>query len=260
MKSAEPLPETLFYDTKITCNALGHYFFVLPLPLDDALDQIERGPRGIYIDPGIKNFATGFDPDGQVVTWGKMDVVRIGRLLRYSGKLAQKIAVEKKKSCKKKAKRMQKALLRANLRIRNLVSEMHKKLCLYLVQNYTHVYIPRMNFHNFKKLSRVQKARMAAFRHCAFLDRLQNKTREYMRTKVYEVTEEYTSKTCTRCGVLDPNLRNKNVFDCKHCHTIVDRDMNGARNILLKTVCGWSTNTASGEHHGVPLDFASPAR
>ena len=47
--------------------------------------------------------------------------------------------------------------------------------------------------------------------------------------------ESYTSKTCGRC-----NHRNKigvaKVFECKFCDYATDRDVNGARNILRKTL------------------------
>ena len=50
------------------------------------------------------------------------------------------------------------------------------------------------------------------------------------------VTEEYTSKTCGNCGCLDHKLGNKDIFECLNCNLIIDRDTNGARNILLKNI------------------------
>ena len=45
--------------------------------------------------------------------------------------------------------------------------------------------------------------------------------------------EEYTSKTCDRCGILN-NVGSRDVFSCSSCGLIVDRDVNGARNIVIK--------------------------
>jgi putative transposase len=51
--------------------------------------------------------------------------------------------------------------------------------------------------------------------------------------QVVEVTEEYTSKTCTKCGRINQKLGGSKVFRCG-CGMVLDRDFNGARNILLK--------------------------
>ena len=47
-------------------------------------------------------------------------------------------------------------------------------------------------------------------------------------------TEEYTSKTCTNCLKINYNLGSDKTFKCPNCSLIIDRDVNGARNILLK--------------------------
>jgi putative transposase len=51
---------------------------------------------------------------------------------------------------------------------------------------------------------------------------------------VDEKEEYYTSKTCTKCGNIDYNLGNKNEYKCKKCDIILERDCNGARNIMLR--------------------------
>ncbi|WP_322111932.1 zinc ribbon domain-containing protein, partial [Aerosakkonema funiforme] len=41
-----------------------------------------------------------------------------------------------------------------------------------------------------------------------------------MRTKIrklIDVTEEYTSKTCTRCGQVHPKLGGSQLFHCPEC-------------------------------------------
>ena len=54
-------------------------------------------------------------------------------------------------------------------------------------------------------------------------------------TKLVIVTEEFTSKTCSCCGTLHHNLGRSKVFKCPSCRRTMDRDENGARNILLKS-------------------------
>ena len=71
--------------------------------------------------------------------------------------------------------------------------------------------------------------------HYKFMERLQFQAQK-RNCKVINVTEEYTSKTCGRCGNLNNKLSNKDIFKCNHCHLVIDRDINGARNILLKNL------------------------
>ena len=48
-----------------------------------------------------------------------------------------------------------------------------------------------------------------------------------------EINEAYTTKTCTRCVYLN-EVGRKRKIKCSFCELIIDRDFNGARNILLK--------------------------
>ena len=50
-----------------------------------------------------------------------------------------------------------------------------------------------------------------------------------------EVTEEYTSKTCTKCGKISDKCRNR-LKECENCGYKINRDINGARNILIKNI------------------------
>ena len=44
----------------------------------------------------------------------------------------------------------------------------------------------------------------------------------------------YRSKTCGFCGYIHKKLGGSKVFSCPQCKTKLDRDINGARNILLR--------------------------
>jgi transposase len=54
--------------------------------------------------------------------------------------------------------------------------------------------------------------------------------------QVIECYEDYTSKTCGQCGVLNQKLGGHKVFNCPEegCDYIADRDISAARNILLR--------------------------
>jgi transposase len=50
------------------------------------------------------------------------------------------------------------------------------------------------------------------------------------------ITEEaYTSKVCCKCGSLDTKCSNRTI-SCKNCNNTINRDINGAVNILFKNL------------------------
>src|SRR5215469_8588846 len=75
---------------------------------------------------------------------------------------------------------------------------------------------------------------MLTWSHFRFRIFLLHKIREYKYCKVIECTEEYTSKTCGHCGQINDKLGGSKTFRCDSCKVEMDRDANGARNILLK--------------------------
>ena len=63
--------------------------------------------------------------------------------------------------------------------------------------------------------------------------KLETKCKEYDLT--LEIKDEhYTSKTCTCCGTIKRNLGSNKIYNCINCKILIDRDINGARNIMLK--------------------------
>jgi len=66
--------------------------------------------------------------------------------------------------------------------------------------------------------------------------RLLFKQQEYPWSKVIIIDEAYTSKTCTNCGRINWKLGGNKVFKCnnKKCNIVLDRDIVGARNIIIR--------------------------
>lgn len=58
--------------------------------------------------------------------------------------------------------------------------------------------------------------------------------------KVFIINESYTSKTCSSCGY-QYDIEKSKIYECKNnnCSSknhIIDRDMNAAKNILMKGI------------------------
>jgi putative transposase len=59
---------------------------------------------------------------------------------------------------------------------------------------------------------------------------------ERMRKTLIVSGEDYTTQTCGKCGNLDKEIGSKKVYECKICKYKEDRDLNGARNVLLRYI------------------------
>ena len=60
---------------------------------------------------------------------------------------------------------------------------------------------------------------------------------EMVGIKVVKVSEEYTSQTCSSCGVVRKSNRiHRGLYACKNCGAVLNADVNASRNILRKEV------------------------
>ncbi len=229
MKSSQGLPKILDYDSRIIRDNVGNYYICIPRPLNSIKCE-NQVFNVISLDPGVRTFMTGYNPEGEILECGANDISKIGRLLHYKNKLQSKIT-----GCNNshKKKSLTKAWNRMSLKIHNMVTDEHKKLSKYLCSTYKNVLIPKLNFHNFRGMNKKTKSKMACLRHCEFVDILISKSREYG-CKVIGVTEEWTSKVCSCCGNPKFDLGSNKEYNCNVCGNVFDRDINGARNILLK--------------------------
>jgi putative transposase len=192
------------------------------------------------IDPGIKNFVTIFD---------ESSVTKIGiNCKKTIAKLCLETDIIKSRIDKKsyvindirvamnanRRRNLKKALRRKIIKLKNIRDELHKQTISYLVGNYSRIILPPFESKKIdKKLSSTDTRILKCLSYYKFKERLRKKA-ETMNIFVDEKEEYYTSKTCTKCGNIDYNLGNKNVYNCKKCDIILERDYNGARNIMLR--------------------------
>jgi putative transposase len=235
LDASEPLPDKLEYDCRLQRTRLGKFYLCVPRPLQRKTIAPEY-PSVIALDPGVRTFQTGYCPDGSTSSFGDRDIGRIANICRRVDKLQSKCD---KADHHKQRYRMRQALQRMRDRIRNLVGDCHHKVAKQLCSNYTTVLLPLFETRNM--VSRIKRriggktARMMlTWSHYRFRQTLLNKAREYPWIEVIIVDESFTSKTCGRCGCLHNTLGSSKIFFCPQCEFTLDRDVNGARNILLK--------------------------
>jgi len=182
----------------------------------------------VSIDPGVKTFQTLYDANGSVTQIGSEDMKFI--LVELYKKIDKYKSLRTTATGRRK-KNITSRIFFLNNKYKNLITEIHNKTCVYIYKNYNNVLIS--NIGNIKSKNRQNNRCLLGWSHGKFIERLTHHMHKNGK-KINIVTEEFTSKTCGRCGWLDNNLSNKDIFHCRSCGLHISRDVNGARNILLK--------------------------
>lgn len=233
LESHQRLPQELKYTARFKKTHTNRYYLCLPKPLEVMGDNQAPNTKCIFFDPGSSPILTGYDLEGVVYIFGEKDMTRIGRLLHYKNKLRSK---SDKATTHKKRYSLKRAYLRIYEKIKYLMTDFHCKVTKWLCENYTHIFIPRLNFHKMTKLHKKPKERLASIEHCALVDRMVNKTRGYPWCKVTQVNEAFTTKTCGRCGTQNHHVGRSKTFHCvnNECNLVCHRDVHASVNILLR--------------------------
>ena len=128
-----------------------------------------------------------------------------------------------------------------NRKINNKIDDLHWKTINYLVKNYNTIFLGDMSAKNIVKkrnsvISSIQKVACLKTKYYMFSQRLAYKCKI---NKIYfeKVNESYTSKTCSKCGYYKTDLGKSESYICDKCDMLIDRDLNGARNIYIKYLC-----------------------
>lgn len=87
-----------------------------------------QSEKVIALDPGVRTFLTGFD-GSEKLEIGKGDIGRIYRLSRHLDKLMSRIGISKGGQFKRLRYCLRKSAAKIRVKIKNLVSELHKKSC-----------------------------------------------------------------------------------------------------------------------------------
>jgi putative transposase len=239
LRSAEPLPEDLIYDSRLVLERRTNAFYLcIPMPLVvRSENQAPATKRIIALDPGVRTFMTSYDPSGESIDFAAKDIGHIYRLCHRLDDLNSRWDAKEVRHHKRWS--MRKAGVRMRRRIRHLVDDLHCKLAKYLCETYSVVLLPKFETQGMirrgQRRIRSKTARaMCTLSHYRFQRRLIDKAREYPWCRVVIVSEAYTSKTCGRCGKIHAKLGGNKVFRCPSCQLECDRDKHAARNILLR--------------------------
>lgn len=234
---SENIPQIIPSDFNIVLDR-GRWFITYTT---EEIKLENNNHQAIALDPGVRTFLTGFDGN-KVIEIGKSSISRIVTLCKRLDKLQSEVTKAKGRDNKRKRFNLRKLVQQLRIKIKNLVDECHKKTACFLTSNYSQVIIP-----SFKSSDMVYKAKrrinsktarnMLTWAHYRFKQRLKHQAAK-RGSQVIEVGEEYTSKTCSKCGHVHRKLGGNKKFNCPNCAHKIDRDANGSINIYIKTISG----------------------
>ena len=251
----------LLYDT-----VLNKYYFIVVFEGKEILlnDRFEV----VTLDPGEKifNYFYSNELEGQLGNEMRKKIIKWQRQIKKYQSIIDKKKNKKSKTIKN-IKTLKNKKRKLYLKIQGYVNEVHKKSAKFLCENYSNIIIPEFKTKpmiskyqikkenerikkignkieakkEVKKLNRKIKLSsevkfvLSMQSHYKFKKYLKATAKRY-RTNVYDVDESFTSQCCTLCGVLskDYDYRTKK---CACCGLKIDRDINGSRNIYLKSIC-----------------------
>jgi IS605 OrfB family transposase len=213
------------HDCKLTYNR-NQNIFILHSPRDIVITDSTERFNSCGIDPGLKTFLTVYNPEKECIKIMNRDTTK--KLSRLVNKKINLLKLKRTRVIKN-------AILHNNRKIYNNVKELHYKTARLLCKSYNNIYLGKLSTKSIVKgsLTSFDKHFAHALSHFTFSQILENKCNEFGK-KLYYVDESYTSKTCGSCGSMY-DVKLSRVYSCKSCLQKYDRDMNAARNILIKS-------------------------
>lgn len=231
----------------------------------------------VACDPGEKIFQT-FYSNEIIGTLG--DNMRL-KILNWQKKIKKyQSALDKRKNINgkklKNRKQVKKKIKNLYLKIKGFVNEIHKKSAKFLCENYSNIIIPEFKIkpmisksqidienNKIKKINNKNEAKIELKKlnkriklsnsvkfvlgmqsHYRFKEYLKAYAKRY-KTNIIITDEAYTSQCCTKCGILSSQYDNNREKKCIGCNYKINRDINGSRNIYLKSICSMPGMIAS---------------
>lgn len=243
-RAPQGIPSECIYGTQLVW-VKGEWYGIFPEYVEPEERELEMD-HVIALDPGVRTFLTGFD--GRLYfEFGKGDIGKIQRLCSQLDKLMSRVDLS---SFKRQRRAMRKAAHRLRQRIQRLIKDLHNKVAFILASEYKLIFLPKfetsqMVVKSARKLRKKTARNMLTWSHYKFQQHIIQAAQKYG-SRVVLVNESYTSKTCPECGHIHERLGGKKKFQCPECGYTLDRDWNGARNIMIRALSATTTRFSPG--------------
>jgi len=217
------------------------------IPTDVPIVKRTEKRRVVALDPGVRSFLTSFDTEGRSIEFGPNDIYRLDRQAEIAARIRSGIKrtwVDGQRYYSQLAKAtpgMLRAAARIEQKVKDKISDCHRKIAKFLTQKYETIIIPKFDTQNMvqkrnydgvwkRRIGKKTSRQMIRWSHYRFRELLIAKA-EQMNSRVIVGSEHYSSKVCSHCLCYNARKDEKE-FVCSYCGLEADRDVNAARNIL----------------------------
>ena len=212
------------YDSRIV-KQMNEYWLIVPISVK--IQEKTAPVNYCGIDPGSRTFMTSFGNEGCMEYKHNDSKLKI---------MDAKIKTLKNKP-KKTYNRVSKSkIIKIERKKEYLINEIHWKTINHLLKTNDFIFYGNIKSHGIVKngKNRNLNTSMNNLKFYKFKERLLFKAVERNK-QVFLVNEAYTTQTCSNCG-----SNNKpgcsSVYSCRNCKKKVGRDVNAAKNILMKGI------------------------
>lgn len=218
----------------------GRWFLLVQKQIT-TVGQGEIQARNIVaIDPGVRTFATTFSSH-ECVSYG--DGFFEGRIMPLLLNMDDLYSLKAKAKNEQWKRHYEKRIHRLSNRVRDRIDDLQRRVCYDLVSSYDIILLPsfetaQMSDKTGRKIRSKTVRAMLGLGHYRFELMLSWMCKKYGKRLVV-VNESYTSKTRSWDGSVKSNLGGSKTISDEDI--IVDRDVNGARGIMLRALYGTHT-------------------
>jgi putative transposase len=230
-KDNKRVPKTFNHDAKVLYDR-GAYYLVVSADQDEQTNDDKKHPI-VALDPGVRTFQTGYAPTGVAFKVGDEQIEQLKRLHKRIDNLRSVRSTTTKRRTKWRLTTRLEMLERYMYGITN---DLHNQTISMLTKNFNTILLPKFGTSEMlegKFLHSTTKRRMQSLSHYRFQQKLIYQCCK-KGNQLFLVGEEYTTKTCGNCGQRK-EVGSDKVYTCLECGYTMDRDVHGARNILIKT-------------------------
>jgi len=207
-----------FGTLKLIRDQYKRYYFCISYVVP--VSSLRQDDSIVAFDPGYRTFITCIDSYGNKYSVGNDMLKRIN---------STATRIEQLKS-KRNGKRKIKSL---RTKVTNYVEDYHRKAAKFLATRYSNVVAPELSSSFIKKYKGAEYINYINFvSHYKFTSKLKLACELYNNNYLFS-NESYTSRTCCRCGHVNDKYIEKTLC-CSNCNATIDRDINGANNILIR--------------------------
>lgn len=205
------------------------YWLLVPIPQETNNPKPSTPYSYCGIDPGVRTFMTVFETNDCIEYQHNEDALK-----KLNAK--HNVLLNRKKNNIFEKRALKRKLNKIESRKSNLIDELQWKVIHDILNINDVVFYGDIKSHNISKKSnnRVLNRSFNDLKFYKFKQRLLFKATEKNKL-VISVNEAFTSQTCSFCGKMYKPGCSK-VYDCTHCHKRMDRDINAAKNILMKGI------------------------